>query len=130
MSSKATVVAGPVSKAGLPTPQPADLLNGRTGDITTNVQTTVIAAQGASTFIYVGQITIQNSHATQGTWVEIRDGGAVRLDVYCAPAGGGAVITFPENAPLRLSVNTALTVAPMTTGVNVRASATGFKATR
>lgn len=130
MAGKATVVAGPVQKAGLPTPQPADLLTGRTGDITTTAQTTVIAAQGASTFVYVGEITIQNSHASVGTWVGINDGGTQKLDVYCAPGGGGAVITFPENAPLRMSVNTALTITCATTGANVRASATGFKATR
>jgi hypothetical protein len=127
---KATVVAGPVQKAGLPTPQPADLLNLATGDITTTADT-VLSAAIASNFQYLTELTIQNSHPTVGTWVVIKDVAAVRHSVYCAPGGGGAVIQFPENGPLRSAlVNTAWNVACLTTGANVRVSATGFKATR
>lgn len=110
----------------LPYAVPERFVAGKTADITGTTDTAVIAAQGVGLRIYVTQITITNSHATVGTWVNIKDGTSALYTVFAAAAGGGATITLP--VPLRLTANTALNAANETTGSNTRISASGYVA--
>jgi len=109
----------------LPYANPENFLAGKTSDITGTTDTSVIAAQGAGVRIYVTQVTVQNSHATVSTWVDIEDGTSAIYTIYAPAAGGGASVTFP--VPLRLTANTALQAKCATTGSNVRVSASGYK---
>lgn len=84
----------------------------------------VIAAPGANLRLYITQITITNDHATVGTVVNIKDGTTTMYKVFAAAAGGGATITLP--VPLRLTANTALNAANVTTGSSVYVSASGY----
>lgn len=107
----------------------ANVVVGHTADITNTTATTVIAAPGASLHIYLTHILIQNSHATVGTWVNVTEetSGTVLYTVYAGPLGGGASITLP--VPIQVpTANKALQVTCVTTGSNVRASASGYKA--
>ncbi len=110
----------------LPYAIPENSLNGVTAAITGTGDTSVIAAQGAGVRIYVTQVVVTNSHATVGTVVEIKDGTTVIQRGYAAPAGGGFALSFP--IPLRLTANTALNAANITTASNTYVSASGFKA--
>lgn len=101
------------------------LVSGKSTDITNTSDTAVIAAQGAGVKMYITHIVVSNSHATVGTWVNIKDGSTILYTVYAAPAGGGASITLP--VPLPVSANTALNAANETTGSNTRVSASGYK---
>jgi hypothetical protein len=109
----------------LPYSNPENFLAGKTSDITGTSDTAVIAAQGAGVRLYITQIVVVNSHATVGTWINVKDGATTIYTAYAAPAGGGFALTL--NVPLRLTANTALNVACETTGSNVRASASGYK---
>ena len=110
-----------------PYAQPADFIAGATSDITGTSNTSVIAAQGASVRIYVTQLLVTNSHATVGTFVDIKDGTTTIYTGYAAAVGGGFSLTLP--VPLRLTANTALNAACATAGANVRVSASGYKST-
>lgn len=95
---------------------------------TTSTAVTGIGAPGASTYNYITQLTVGNSHATVGTFVELQDGsgGTTFYTVPAAAVYGGAVITFPK--PLKQpTANTALYCKCTTTGSNTIVSASGFK---
>lgn len=109
----------------LPYCNPENLISGKTSDITGTSDTSLIAAQGSGVRIYVTSIMVTNSHATVGTWVNVKDGSTTIYTGYAAPVGGGFVVPLPT--PLKLTANTALNVACETTGANVRASAIGYK---
>jgi hypothetical protein len=112
-----------------PYANPENLVSGKTSDITDTTSTSLLGAPGSGLKNHVTQLVIQNSHASQGTWVNILDGsgGTAIYTIYCPPGGGGASITFP--APLRQpTANTALHVQCGTSSANVRASASGYKA--
>ncbi len=100
--------------------QSASMVAGKTADITGTSDIAVIAAQGAGVSLHITQITVSNSHASVGTWVNIKDGSTTIYTVYAAPNGGGATITLP--VPLKLSANAALNAANETT-VQYRVSA-------
>jgi hypothetical protein len=104
-----------------------NLLSGATAVITTTGSTEVIAAQAASTRIYVTSLTVVNSDASVGTVVALTDGsgGTVLHRGYAAAAGGGYTITFPT--PLRGSAATALHAICATTSAEVYVSASGYK---
>lgn len=106
---------------------PQNLVSGATSDITNTTSTSVIAAGGAGFRNYITQAVITNSSASVGTFVNLTDGsgGTVLQTVYAASGGGGASLTFPS--PLRLSDNTALHAVCVTTGANVRVSASGYR---
>jgi hypothetical protein len=113
----------------LPYALPAARVSGVTSDITTTAATTLIAAPGAGLKINVTQLLIQNSHATVSTWVNVTEetSGTVLASVYCPALGGGATLIYL--APLEVpTANKALQVTCVTTGANVRASASGYKA--
>ena len=104
---------------------PENFVSGTTSDITDTSSTSLIAAQGSGVKTYLTTITIMNSHATVGTWVNVLDNATTKFSVYCAALGGGGTITLP--VPLVGTANTAWNVQCVTTGANVRASAAGYK---
>ena len=107
----------------------ANFIAGDSGAITTNTATTVIAAPGASTYIYITSILVTNSHATVGTLVTLRDSDGTTIPGatgYAAPLGGGYSLTFPT--PLKMpTANKTLQAICGTTGANVYVSVAGFK---
>lgn len=109
----------------LPYANPENFVAGFTSDITGTTDTSVIAAQGVGVRIYVTQLVVQNSHATVSTWVNIKDNTTTIYTVYAPAVGGGVSVTLP--VPLRLTANVALQAACVTTGANVRVSASGYK---
>lgn len=94
-------------------------------DITDTADDAVFSAV-ASTKHYITQFSAMNTHATVGTWVYLKDGSTVIYSGYCAPAGGGFVVTFPT--PLVGTANTAINVANATTGAATRVNVSGFQA--
>lgn len=95
---------------------------------TTSTAVTGIGAPGSGLYNYITQLTVGNSHATQGTFVELQDGngGTTFYTVPAAALYGGAVIAFPK--PLKQpTANTALYAKNTTTGANVIVSASGYK---
>lgn len=107
--------------------QTETLTSGTTSDITDTTVTSLLVAPGIGYRNLITHLIIQNSHASQGTWVQIKDGsaGTVLYNIYCASGGAGASITFPS--PIKQLENTALYVVCGTSGANVRASASGYK---
>jgi len=105
----------------------ADLVNGKTGDITTTADTAIIAAQGAGVAVDLDYILVQNSHATVATWVNIKDGTTVKATAYAKAGGGGVTIPLPK--PIPGTANTAWNAACETAGANVRVNAVGHKVT-
>jgi hypothetical protein len=101
-------------------------VSGFTAAVVNTTDTAIIAAQGAGQRIYVTSIAVFNSHATVSTVVEIKDGSTVVFRGYALAAGGGFTVSFPT--PIKLTANTALNGAAVTTGSNVYFNATGFKA--
>lgn len=85
----------------------------------------VIAAQGANVCMYITTIVVSNSHATQGTDVEILDDTTVRMYIPAASLWGGGVIALPK--PLKITANKALNARCVTSGASVRVSAVGYK---
>lgn len=94
-----------------------------TGSKTDTSNLEVIAAQGVSDRIYLTSISIANSSATN-VIIEIKDGSTV-IWRTAAPANGGSNITFP--IPLKLSLNTALNMASLTSATTIYFSANGYK---
>jgi hypothetical protein len=105
---------------------PESSLAGATAAITGTSDTAVIAAQGAGMRIYVTELLVTNAHGSVGTVVEIKDGATVIHRGFAAANGGGFALAFPK--PLRLTGNTALNAANVTTGSSTYVSASGFKA--
>lgn len=92
--------------------------------ITDGSSTSVIAAQGASVKIYVTEVIIANSSASNVT-VDLRDGtaGAVKA-TFPVPAGGGVVKTL--HTPLGFSANTAVAADPSAAASTITVTLIGF----
>lgn len=111
----------------LPYGHPSSYVNGASaGDITNTTASAVIAAQGAGIRVYVTQVTVTNSHATVGTFVNVLEGTNVIFVGYAAPLGGGFTATFPT--PLRGGANAAINIQAVTTGASFRGAVSGYKA--
>ena len=113
----------------LPYTASSGLVSGATSDITNQTATTIITGV-ASNYLYITNILVTNSHATVGTFVNITEetSGTVLYTGYAAALGGGFSITLP--APLKVpTAGKALQATCVTTGTNVRASASGYKST-
>lgn len=103
---------------------PEALVRGVSAQITGTSDTAVIAAQGAGVRIYVTHFLVFNTDATVSTQVNIKDGSTTIYSVYVPALGGQVSVTLP--APLRLTANTALNAACVTTSAEVVVSASGF----
>lgn len=103
---------------------PAALVAGVSAQITNTSDTAVIAAQGAGVRIYVTHFVVFNTDSSVGTQVNIKDGATTIYSVYAPAQGGQVSVTLP--APLRLTANTALNAACVTTSAEVIVSASGF----
>ena len=99
-------------------------VSGSTSNITGTSDTAVIAAPGASLYLYITSVNVSNSSAT-AVWVNIKDGATTKRTVYL---GAGLTIAMAFPTPLKLTVNTALNVASETGVTAIRASATGYTA--
>lgn len=105
-------------------------LRGVTSALTTTTAATLIASPGLTEKIYITSLLVTNSHATQGTVVQILDTieNTVVWSGYAAPAGGGYAITFP--VPLKAgSADYSVEAKCLTAGASVIVSAVGFKTT-
>lgn len=93
--------------------------------ITDGSSTSVLAAQGAGIKVYLTEVTIANSSASNLT-VDLRDGtaGAVKW-TFPVPANGGVVKTFAT--PLPFSANTAIAADPSAAASTITVSVLGFK---
>lgn len=111
-------------------PFPVTPVSGLTAAMTGTTSTAVTgigAASGKNN--YITQVTASNSHATQGTDLELQDGngGASFYIIPAASLWGGATLAFPT--PLKQpTANTALYVKNTITGASTRLSASGFQA--
>lgn len=76
---------------------------------------------------YLTSVQMQNTHATVGTEVVIKDGATVIWRGF-APANMQALHEINFNIPLKTSVGAALNFACVTTGANVYVNAQGFTA--
>ncbi len=95
---------------------------------TTSTAVTGIGQPGSGLYNYITQITVGNSSATIGTFVEMQDGngGTTFYTIPAAAVYGGATLTFPK--PLKQPTsNTALYCKNTTTSANVIVSVSGFK---
>jgi hypothetical protein len=130
-SLRVTVASDQVSIPTAATLVPQTLCSGVTSAMTGTTSTSVIGAT-ASNYIYITQITVANSHATVGTIINFQDGNG-GTTIYSVPAAavyGGATITFPKDAPLKVpTAGNALYCANVTTGANTYVSASGWKST-
>ena len=103
----------------LPYANPEIFLRGREETTSAGNSTQLIAAQGASTRIYVTSLLVNNDSATN-TSVNLQEGSSTILATIPAPTVGGAVISFPvpikltENAALGYSVNDAVSTITVT----------------
>lgn len=114
----------------LPYTIPELMLSGKTAAMTGTGDTAVIAAQGASVRIYVTSLVIVNDHATVGTEVVIKDGATELFRVYVPALNGTAgpnTVTVTLPVPLRLTANTALNAANVTTASNTYVAAVGYR---
>lgn len=91
--------------------------------LTTTGDTTLIAAAGVGTRIYVTSIIASNTSATP-VRLDIRDGATVVFSVYLAASGGGFSHLLPY--PWRLSNNTALIATLSGAVTDVRITAHGL----
>ena len=95
-------------------------------DITNTTAQTLIAAPGASLYLYITSVSAYNSHATVATRVDFLDNATVVHSCYLPAAGGHYEQTFPT--PLKISANNPLKVVNGTTGAATRANAVGYTA--
>lgn len=107
----------------LPFATPGNMVFGKTADLTTTSSATVITLSGSG--LYITSLLVTNSHATVGTFVNVRNtnGSVVLYTGYAAPAGGGFSCSFPS--PLKCFGGSFEALCE-TTGANVRVSAVGF----
>lgn len=103
---------------------PEALVRGVSAAMTGTADTQVIAAQGAGIRIYLTHFVVFNNAGSVATQVNIKDGATTIYSVYVSAAGGQISITLP--VPLRLTANTALNAACVTTASNTIVSASGF----
>lgn len=92
--------------------------------VTTNAQTAIRAAQGASIRQNITAIKFQNTNAT-ATTLTIQDG-STTLDVISVPASMTLPVQFTYPTPLFGTANTALNYTAGTTGANILLQTTGF----
>lgn len=105
-------------------------LQGVTGVITTTASTPLIQSPSLTEYVYLTSLLVTNSHATQGTVVQLINTAddTIVWAGYAAPAGGGFAITFPT--PLKAcSPDWGVEVKCLTAGASVIVSAVGFKTT-
>jgi hypothetical protein len=111
---------------------PQTLASGTISTAMTGTTSTSLIGATASNYIYITQVTVSNSHATVGTDVVLQDGSG-GTTLYVIPAAavyGGATVTFPKDAPLKVpTVGNALYCANVTTGASTKVSASGWKST-
>lgn len=93
--------------------------------ITDGSSTSVISAQGAGIKVYIVEVIIANSSASNVT-VDLRDGtaGAVKA-TFPVPANGGVVKTLAT--PLPFSANTAVAADPSAAASTITVTLIGFK---
>lgn len=123
-ATKNLAMAGDGSTSDPWYPCPILPVSGSTSNITGTSDTAVIAAPGASLYLYITSVNVSNSSAT-AVWVNIKDGATTKRTVYL---GAGLTIAMAFPTPLKLTVNTALNVASETGVTAIRASATGYTA--
>jgi hypothetical protein len=92
--------------------------------ITTNTQTAIRAAQGATVRQNITQITYQNTNAT-ATLVTIQEASNT-LIVFNAPASMANPVQLQFPTPLRSGLNAALNYTAGTTGASVLLNVTGY----
>lgn len=92
-----------------------------------NTTDVVVKALLASNRQYLTSIQMQNTHATVGTEIVLKDGATVIWRGF-APANMQALHEINFNIPLKTSVGAALNFACITTGANVYVNAQGFTA--
>jgi hypothetical protein len=97
-----------------------------TGNKTDTSDLALVAAPGAGIRTYITHITITNAHASVGTKVVLKDGSTIIWRGYADALGGGVCTALPT--PLRLTANTALNGAAITTGADVDFTVVGFTA--
>lgn len=85
----------------------------------------VFPAQGAGTGICITEVTVTNSNVSTGTVVSLQNGTQALHPVYCAAAGGGAVLNFADN-PFLVSANSAFIVSCDNSG-QVYVGAVGYR---
>lgn len=89
--------------------------------------TSVVAAQGASTYFYVTGFSVANTGSTT-TLITFKDGsGGSALWYTIAPAGGGSNLSQGGKPIFRTSANTALYFACASASTTVYVSVTGYK---
>jgi len=106
---------------------PENIVRGVTAAMTATTSTSVIAAPASGLRNYITSVTVGNSHATVGTFVNLQDGsgGTTIWTIPAASVFGGATISF--SPPLRQPTTaTALFCACVTTGSNTIVSANGY----
>lgn len=112
----------------LPYALPENFVSGATASIVNTTATDIIAAPGANNFIYVTHIIVTNGHATVGTYVNITEetSGTILYTGFAAANGGGFSVTLP--VPVKMpTANKKLQATCVTTGSDVRVSASGYK---
>lgn len=105
------------------------LKQGGTSAMTSTTSTQVVAAV-ASNNLYIGSCSVNNTHASVDTLVDLQDGsGGTVLWTFTAPHGyGGESHTF--NPPLKVTTQgNALFAADETTGASVKIFCQGFAST-
>lgn len=103
------------------------LVKGKTSDITTTADTSVISAPGSGLSLKITQVLVTNSHASVGTFVNLKDSSGAIYTGYATSGGGGFTLTFPFESPLTLAAASSLIAACETSGANVRVSASGYQ---
>ena len=94
---------------------------------TNTTDTSVVAAQGASTYFYCTGVSVVNTGSST-TLITLKDGsGGSALWYGIAPAGGGYNFNGGNKALFRTSANTALYFAAGTASTTVYCSVTGYK---
>jgi hypothetical protein len=106
----------------------ANCLSG-TADVTTTTSTSLIAAPGASLFIYVTHISCFNSSVTNTTVVLQNGSAGTTIWKGIAYAGSGFVADFstPLGGSVNMTANTALFFAAGTGVTTLTCSAVGYK---
>lgn len=109
----------------LPYANPENFVSGR-ATATDTTSTSLVAVPAAGLRNYITQITVWNASAVS-TYIKIQDGsGGTELYDIPAPAGGGAILTFPT--PLRQPTTaTAIFFAANASANAVFVSASGYK---
>lgn len=104
-----------------------DGVQGTSGsDITTTTAGELLAAGTGGARYYIETLIVSNSHATQGTVVQLLDGSTVKAQCPAGPNYGGCVVNFPT--PIRGTADTAVNCKALTSGAAVRCTVTGFSA--